>query len=159
MNRVEVITALAAGGYFRGQWDMDDLSYDAFSERFVDQAFEDWVHSLPECLRTTRDIGGGKTRIVPKWIAEVFDCDNHARSFGNFLNEAMAVDAVTRGVARGNAASGKFNFLVAADATKGHARTWYINHDGRALSFDAGMGEHVNETPAEQATIMGGETI
>lgn len=159
MTRVEIIQALATGAYFRGAWDLDDVAFDAFSDRFIEQAFEDWVHSLPECLRTTRDIGGGKTRLVPKWIPEVFDCDNHVRSFATYLDEAMAADAVTRGITRGNAASGIFKFWVECDPNKAHARLWYVNHEGVARSFDVGMGERVAETTAEKETIFGGGSI
>lgn len=159
MTRVEVISALAAGTYFRGAWDLDDVAFDAFSDRFIDQAFGDWVQSLPECLRTTRDVGGGKTRLVPKWIPEVFDCDNHVKSFATYLNEAMAADAATRRVSRGNAASGIFKFWLEVNADKAHARLWYITHDGVARSFDPGTGERVTETQDEKETIFGGGSL
>ncbi len=157
MDRGAVIAALSAGGYFRGSWTLDDETHDALSVTFVEEAFEDWVHSLPNILRTVRDIGGGKTRLVPRWIAEVYDCDNLARSFANFLDEALAVDAASGGRTRGNPAAGKFNFTL--DSGGGHARVWFVDMFGNVRSFDPGIGELVTESATEKASIFAGETI
>jgi hypothetical protein len=159
MFKGEVIQILIEAGYMRAgaEWTLDDNAYDPLPVAFVEQAFEDWVHSLPAILCTVRDLGGGKTRIVPKWIPEVYDCDNHARSFANFLDEALAVDAAVKGITRGNPSAGKFNFT--RDDKENHARTWFIDTNRRARSFDPGMGELVTESIAELGSIFGGESI
>lgn len=159
MTRYEVITALSAGGYYRGWWRMDDDLYDPMSKAFVAQAFKDWVASLPPKLRTTRINSAGETIDIPVWILEVYDCDNQNRSFCSFIADAFALDAVTKGLPRGNAASGKFNFLLGGKPDGGHARMWFIDYEGVAHSFDAGLGDFTTESQVEQDAILGGETI
>ncbi len=157
MNRIEFAVSLGAAGYYNGDWTLDDANYDALSDAFIAQAFADWAASLPVTLRDRFDIGGGKSIDVPKWIEDVFDCDSHVRSFGAFLDEALANDAVIRKTGRGAPAFAKFNFTLASG--EGHARGVYVNHDGAVRSFDLGMGRIVTETEDELASIMGGESL
>lgn len=157
MTRNEAIVSLINAGYFHGHWNLDDDRYDGISTAFVRQAFDDWVHSLPMVLRTLRDLGGGKTRVTPAFLPEVFDCDNHTRSFANFIDEASAVDAATRKIARGNPAFGKFNFVL--DGGTPHARNWMIDHGGFVLTFDPGAGDFTTQSESEVASIMGGESV
>lgn len=149
--------ALATAKLYRGMWSLDDEVYDPLSRAFVQLAHADWVASLPPVLRTMRDVGGGKTIAVPRYIPEVFDCDNIARSFANYIDEACAVDAATRRVVRGNPAFGKFNFT--ADVLGRHARNWHLDYDGVAHVFDAGLGDYTPPSEPELATVDQGESI
>lgn len=160
MNRVDLINALARGGFFRGDWStLDDVLYDAVSPAFVLQAWEVWVQSLPNELVTRVPIGGDKTGPVPKWLPEVFDCDNIAVDFAVFLGRCLAVDAVNTGRARGNLGGGRFNFLLGGAVDKGHCRTWFIDHDGVAHAFDAGNGQMDGMTAPELESIFSGESV
>lgn len=159
MTRYEVITSLLAGGYYHGSWPLDDMAYDAMSKFFVEQAFSDWVASLPPELRAKRTLTNGHEIDIPLWVEEVFDCDNQVRSFGSFVADAFALDAVKKKLKRGNAASGKFNFLLKGEPDGGHARFWFVDYAGTAHSFDPGIGEFTVESPIEKESIMGGETI
>lgn len=156
MTRNEVILALMRTNLFKGDWTLDDDSYDAMSSEFIAEAWQAWVASLPDELKEQVPIGGGKSITCPKWIPEVFDCDNIARDFAVFLDRCMAADAVRTKRPRGNAASGKFNFK--RDGTDPHAANWFIDHDSVARVFDAARCVIRNLTTAEVPTVMGGES-
>lgn len=159
MNRADVIASLASAGLFHGHWEIDDEVYEPVSRAFIQQAWSAWVDSLPAVLRELRDVGGGKTLTFPRYIAEVFDCDNLAQSFATFLDTCMAVDAATNSRPRGNTAAGCFNFLRNGDAATGHCRNWWVDYDGTADVFDAGDGSFPALAPIELPTIFFGESV
>lgn len=128
------------------------------SPAFVIEAWFAWVDSLPSELVVIRSIGG-VSRKFPKWIPEVFDCDNIARDFGVFLDRCMAVDHAKNGTGRGNAESGLFKFSLNGDPAKRHARTWVIDHDRVARVFDAGDGDFHTLNGAELNSITEGESV
>ena len=157
MNRAEIVTSLISAGFYRGQWDLDDDEYGPISADFVFEAWDAWIESLPGQLRETREIGGGKSIIVPRWLPEVWDCDNHCWSFGEYLSRCMAVDYVNTGTPRGNVAAGKLNYAPTPDT--GHAVCWFIDHSGAARIFDPGIGEFTVLTDAQLQTISAGESV
>lgn len=159
MNRFDLITALAGSGMYRGAFELDDEVYDPLSIAFVTQAWGAWVESLPPELQIQTDVGGGKTVVVPKWLPEVFDCDNLARDFGAFINRCAAVDAVKLQKPRGNVAAGKYNFWRNGDPAQAHARVWFVDYDNNAHSFDPGDGLLDGLSLAEKLTIFGGESV
>lgn len=157
MTRADLMVSLDRAGLGGGHWRLPDAAYDGFSPAFVAQAWGDWVRSLPPALRISRDVGGGKIVDFPRWLAEVFDCDDIAAQFGSFLVLCAANDAATRNVARGAAAAGTFDFWREADPKLGHCRNWFIDHGGAAHTFDAGDATFDRETAAERSTISEGE--
>ena len=157
MNRNAVVLALMRAGLYSGAWVLDDDDYDPVSSGFVAQAWEAWVESLPPELRTQADAGGSKTITVPKWSAEVWDCDNLAADFAVFLSRCMAVDAVKTGKPRGNFAGGRLNF--SPTPTTGHCVNWFCDYDGNAHVFDAGNCTLDGLTPTQRLSISAGETI
>lgn len=159
MTRSELITAIAAHGLFSGRWELDDNAYDCMSAAFVAQAWERWVVSLPDVLKASLHVGGGKEIAAPFYIAEVFDCDNAAKQFANFLDLCMAADAATRKVARGNAASGFLKFSVGGDANLGHALCWFCDYDGVIHTFEPQNGSLRPLTADEKQTITFGESV
>lgn len=115
MTRLDVIWNLSASALFRGNWRLDDNAYDALSSDFVALAWAAWVASLPDELVSNTMIGGGKTKRVPAWLPEVWDCDNGAKDFAVFLDRCCAVDAVKIGRTQGNSAPGVFDFCIHGD--------------------------------------------
>jgi hypothetical protein len=159
LQQSEVVFALLGGGFFRGKWELDDNRYETISPEFVAEAWGVWVESLPPELKQQIDVGGGKTMTAPKWVEEVYDCDDIALDFGVFLDRCMAVTAVKTGTARGNSASGRFNFFLGGDASKSHCRNWFIDHAGAVHQFDAGNCSMPVLQDAEKPTIFFGEAI
>lgn len=158
MTRADLTLALIKAGYYRGQWELDDIAFDAFSRDFVERAWAAWVESLPPELKEQRHIGGGKTIAVPKHIPEVWDCDNQVRDFAVFVTRCLAVDAIASGRARGNAAGGIFKFLRATDPLQAHARFWFVDYEMTVNPFDVGVGQF-GLTSAENETIFGGGSV
>lgn len=129
------------------------------SADFVVEAWGAWMDALPRELKQASGVGGGKSVLVPRWRAEVFDCDNIAVDFAVFLSRCMAVDSVVTGKARGNAAAGRFDFMLNADPAQGHCRNWFIDHDNKAHVFDAGNCQMDGQSTAENATVFSGESV
>lgn len=161
ISRNDVLGALMMGGIFRGQWwPMDDAEYSTVSPGFVTEAWREWVRSLPPELVEVRDIGGGKTQPVPRWIAEVFDCDNHTRDFATFLNRCMAVDAAKAGTKRGNTASGMIRLFTQPGVLASfHAAIWFIDHEQEAHTFDPATGRVDPFVEVQLKSIESGESL
>jgi hypothetical protein len=160
VNRNELILALISADYYRGGWTLNDRLYSPVSVEFVrDEAYPEWLRSLPRELVTTRHVGGGKTVSCARWVEEAWNCNNIARDFGGFLSRCMGVDVVRTGQARGNAAAGKFDFfLVPGDSASGHTINFFCDHDGRIHHFDAGSFELDHLSRAQLDTIFAGES-
>lgn len=157
MTRNDVVTALIKAGLFGGDWHLEDDRYDPVSPDFVAAAAAEWVRTLPDELKERRDIGGGAMRFFPRWLPEVFDCDNLGRDFAVFLDRCMAVDAVKRGVPRGNSASGVVAF--SPDSGGRHLVNWMVSPDGTVRTFDAGVLDWCPFTATEKASISDGNSI
>lgn len=159
MTRNDIILSLMRAGMLVGRWELDDDAYEPISAAFVQQAWTAWVQSLPDELKRQLDIGGGKSMTAPRWIPEVYDCDDIALDFGVFLDRCMAVAAVQSGKPRGNSGSGRFDFLLNADPKTGHCRNWFVDYDGNAQVFDAGDCSFPTLTAPERPTVSYGESI
>ena len=159
MTQGDVIASLQAAGLYHGAWTLDDMQYDPVSSSFINQAWMTWVASLPPELKHYASINGTISMFCPMWIAEVYDCDNIAIDFAVYVDRCMAIDAVKNGKKRGNAAIGRFNFLLNCNKDTAHCRNWFIDHDGRAHVFDAGNCALDTQTPEESATCFCGESI
>jgi hypothetical protein len=157
MTRNELTLCLMRGGIYSGAWALDDDNYEPVSREFVLSACMEFPSFLPPELRTMRDIGGGKTVPAPRWITEVWDCDNLARAFGVYLGICMARDAVLTKRTRGNIASGLIKFCPTPDTS--HAANWFVDHDGSAHIVDCATLNFVTFTDAQRASIFSGESI
>ncbi len=156
MTRADLTIFIIGAKWWQGRWDLDDNTYDTVSTTFVIEAWEAWVESLPSELRI-EESRGGKMVALPRYIPEVFDCDNAAADFAVFIDRCLAVDAVKTGNKRGNTAGGVINFL--RNGTDSHARNWFLDHDGHLTSFDAGDGYMYALTDIEKASITAGRTL
>lgn len=154
MKREELIIELINQGYFYGSTPkFDDDLYDPTSYAFVRIAWEKWVETLPDELKEAIDIGGGKTEMRPRWIAEVFDCDSHVHCFAAYIDTSFALDSARSGQPRGNPAIGFLAF--SPDAQKGtrHAVLWYVDYQWKVQAFDPGLGAILLMSDAERQSI------
>ena len=158
MTRNELIVALITADMYRGQWDLADVLYAPVSPAFVQLAHGAWLDSLPPELLDVRDIGGGKTVRCVKWVPEVYDCDNHTRSFGRFLSDCMAVDCIKTGNNRGNVAAGNFGFARTPAPNDGHSDNWFVDYAGKAHNFDPGDESMDKLTALQIQTVFQGES-
>lgn len=157
MTRNELTLSLIRAGLYSGAWALDDETYEPVSREFVDAAMVEFPSFLPPELRTMRDIGGGKTLAAPRWLPEVWDCDNLARAFSVYVGICMARDAVLTKRTRGNVAGGLFKFNPTP--TTAHAANWFVGHDGNAFCVDCAILNVLSLTDAQRASIFAGESI
>jgi len=156
-----IIHALALAGVpFLGfRW--KDESYDPLSPAWVRAAWEAWVASLPLELTWLAPLGGGKTERRPLWLAEVFDCDDHARAFAAFVITACALDAQRTGRTRAGTALGPFDYTAepkAGNRRAGrHCAIWFVDHELSARFFEPADGNALTLSPTEILSITEGE--
>lgn len=157
MTRNDLTLSLIRAGLYSGAWALDDDSYEPVSREFVTAAMGEFPSFLPPELRTVREVGGGQRLVLPRWIPEVWDCDNLARAFGVYLGICLARDAVLTKRTRGNVAAGLLKFFPTPGT--GHAVNWFVDHDGSAHVVDCATLDHLTLTPAQHASIFAGESI
>ena len=146
----------------RPTWDVLDGASETLNAAWVAQsAWSAWVKSLPAELTTHRDIGGGKTITVPLWVAEVWDCDNHAWSFWEFVMRCQARWAVTQGKAAAGTAAGTLGYVAEPKAGNvrqgGHDVFWFVDDAGTFRVFEPADGQMVTLTPTETLSVFTGE--
>lgn len=73
-----------------------DMGVNTVTLGYVYDAWDKWVHGLPEELRELRQ-GPRGYRYYPRWIKEVFDCDNHDQDFRAHCVRDHAVTAQRNG--------------------------------------------------------------
>lgn len=158
-----LVARLQAAGVPIWSWQFADDTYRTVSAEWVREAWAAWVDSLrtnaPEAVES-RQIGGGLTRAVPRWVPEAGDCDNHALlcyahgAMGNWL-------AALRGAPRTGLAYGLLFYTAAPRAENRHregrhALLWFIDHAGDFRAFEPGDGDVCALTPAECASVSFG---
>ena len=145
------------------QWQLPDVVFATVANDYAPAVWSAWLDSLranaPECLEQ-RPVGGGKTRPVPRYIAEAGDCENHA-----LLMMAHALMGQWISAAQGGARVGRafgVLFYVAQPRAEngwragGHAKVWWINHAGEFRTFEPGDGEEQALNPVEINTAAFG---
>jgi hypothetical protein len=157
VTRNELTLSLIRAGLYSGAWALDDDTYEPVSREFVSAAMVEFPSFLPPELRTMRDIGGGKKLAAPRWLPEVWDCDNLARAFSVYVGICMARDAVLTKRTRGNIAGGKLNFCPTP--TTGHAINWFVDHEWNVFCVDCATLNVTDLTDAQRASIFAGESI
>jgi hypothetical protein len=168
MNAAGVIKAFnnAANGGFNSSparfkiadWPM----IPAASHNTIQAAWRLWVRNLPKRLHirkvVTNAAGQRHKRSLPRWIANAFDCDNHAAEFATWLARRNATKAA--GGHSVNAAMAKG--VVWYNATHKpehqvsgrHAINWYFIEDDSTLHFfEPATGNLVFLTPEELLSI------
>lgn len=157
MTRNELTLSLIRAGLHTGAWALDDDTYEPVSREFVNAAMIEFPSFLPIELRTMRDVGGNKSIPAPRWIAEVWDCDNLARAFGTYLGICFARDAVLTKRTRGNVAAGLLKFCPTPSTA--HAVNWFVDHAGSAHIVDCATLNIAPLTAEQRASIFAGESI
>ncbi len=129
------------------QWQLPDALYETVSADYMLANWSAWIDALRlngPALLTQIDLGGGKTRTVPRWLEEAGDCDDAAMCClahgitGNWLHAL-----------RGGSRVGRCRGLVYLNAepraeNRGrsgqHAMIWFVDHEGQYRAFEPGDG-------------------
>lgn len=153
----QLSAALHAHGAPAHLWRWKDDTYDGLSAPWVRDAWVAWVQSLPEIRTVMMQIGGGKTERRPRWVPNIYDCDNHSLSFTDFVVNCCVDDCLTTGRTRGGTALGSIDYTARSSRRVGrHAAIWFSDHEGQIHFFEPADGVEVVLTPAERASITEG---
>lgn len=156
----QLIQVLVAAGVYRSTWDIKDVSYTTLDRDWIASvAWPNWVRSLPPELVESIEIGG-KSILRPKWIAEVFDCDNHTFSFTEYVIRCCAVDCAKKRVARGGTSLGAMSYIAIPRAGNrrqgGHDINWLVDHNRGFHWFEASEGSFITPEQIEVASVWEG---
>jgi hypothetical protein len=162
-TQAELRLKLASLGINAWGWQLPDVSYETvpvgYGQKVWDAIIDEFRANAPELL-TTLQLGGGKTRVVPKWIEEAGDCDD-----GAFVMVAKAIIGNWINAARGGAKAGRtfgLMFFTAEPRAEnrnragGHALVWEIDDSGTFRVYENGDGEYIVLTPTELASSFFG---
>lgn len=140
-------------------WQLADDEFETVSDEFVAEVWAAWIASLkanaPELLEV-REIGGGKTRLLPKWRKNGGDCENISLICFGHEQTGNWIDAVRTGATKGRTYGITF-FESQPRAENGHVAgghcvIWYINHAGQFRVFEPQLGSAFAWLPAEFAS-------
>jgi hypothetical protein len=109
------------------------------------------------------DLGNGRSRRVPVYVAEGFCCRGHglcvyAHGMLGFAMQGVAAKLHGVPLAHDALAFGFLEFLAWPRADNRqrsgpHQQVWFIDHDGRFQTFEPGDGEENEFTAEELASI------
>lgn len=165
-KQAELRARLLALGIPAWGWQLADTVYETVPDDYPQKVWEAQVDEFranaPELL-TALPLGGGKSRLVPKWIEEAGDCDDGAfvivakAIVGNWLNAARGGPKVAR-------CFGLLFFTATPTAENrnrsgGHAVVWIINHAGEFKVFEDFDGEYEQPSPADLTTASFGIAV
>jgi len=144
-------------------WQLADAGFETVDRSLPLEVWHAWIQSLrdnaPECLATI-EIGGGKSRTVPRWIEEAADCENHSlMCFAHFLTGSWIFAA--RGGPRRGRCFGLVFYTAQPRAENrhragGHAALWCIDHAGEFRFFEPGDGEETALLEVERSSAFFG---
>lgn len=156
-----IIHALNGAGvpFLAFRW--KDNAYDVLSPAWVRAAWEAWVAALPNELTQIVLLGGGRTERRPLWVAEVFDCDDHARAFAAFVVTSCALDCIRTGRTRAGTALGPFDYTAepkVGNRREGpHCAIWFADYAPTIYFFEPADGNLITLTATERLSITEGE--
>ncbi|MBI5770795.1 MAG: hypothetical protein HZA93_23665 [Verrucomicrobia bacterium] len=148
---------LTAAGLPALLWQLPDETYETASADWVLDNWRAWIEARPGELLAVRDLGGGKTDRVPKWIAEAGDCDNLALATMMWADTGNALAAVRRGQTRGGLAYGVLFFIAGPARAEnfrvsgGHCINWFVTHEREVRFFEPGVGDYSNLNTTERS--------
>lgn len=162
LTRSSLIAILNDAGIYRPSWRLLDESYETFDPDWVAaEAWPAWVGSLPAHLTEFIPVGGSKTLQRPKWIAEVFDCDDHSLDFWVFVIRCCAAEAARTNLPRPAAAFGTMSYRAVpkpGNRRDGpHDINWFIGHDQVCYWFEPSDCAIVRPTAEEIISVWEGE--
>lgn len=144
-------------------WQLADEVYETVSDHYVPEVWQAWIDSLkrnaPQTLMQL-DIGGGKTRTVPRWKKEAGDCENASLMCFAHAMTGNWIGALAGGPEAGRAYGIVF-FVAAPRAGNrhragGHCVMWWVNHNKELKFFEPGDGEEQPWVPEEFPTAYFG---
>lgn len=162
-TQAQLRDALTAHGLNGWAFQLADTDYQTVPADYLADVWSAWIDSLqlnaPQLL-TKRDIGGGKTRTVPRWIEQAGDCDDHA-----LLCYAHALTGNWIGaIATGNRIARTCGVIFIYSEPRAenrnregaHALLWFIDDAGKFGTFEPGDGDFGTLTPTEAASVQFG---
>lgn len=165
LTREQLNNTLSAAGIPLSAWFLaQGLQGDKFStvsREWVARVWSYGVEALalnaPELVETLH-IGGGKTRRVPRYVLNGFNCRGHslflyAHGMTGFAKSAAAApldhDALAFGFMHFTSEPRADN----RDRAGRHGQLWFIDNEGTFQSFEGGDGEENEMTPTELASV------
>jgi len=116
-----------------------------------------WVMSLPEELQEV-DLQLNRR---PRWVLGVWDCDNHALSFAEWLSRAHALTfQVEDDQRRGGIACAPWWYTAGGSLNRHGGHAACLVHDGEGVvAFEPYSGEFFEPTKMERASTRAGMYI
>jgi len=167
LTRADFIMKLVAAGIPAARFALtapDEIAANLFGTvpaDFIQASWDAWVKMFADnapALVQQRDIGGGKTRMVPNYIAPGFVCRHAAFSFYAHLLDGLAIRAATTPQANDGYAIAVVYYTATPRAEDGnrdgrHARILFVDDTGAVCEFEEGDGDPEPMTPAELGSI------
>lgn len=162
LTQAELLSLLSAAELPAWGWQLADESYETCTPEFVERSWSAWMDARPASLCQMRDLGGGKNRRVPRWIAQAGDCDNLALSTLAWADTGNALAAAERNQMRGGLAYGILFYTAGPARAENynvagrHAINWFVSPTKQVLFFEPGVGSLIELTPVERASAWFG---
>jgi hypothetical protein len=152
IDRSELGNLLIAKGVPMRQLMLKDRFYNLIDLSDVTLLFRSWLQYLPDSM-VHRKVVGESSRLLPVWMAETWDCDNHSLDFTTFACRSNAHTRLTGGV-RGGLALGRISYIGNSNGIHGgHAINSFVDHKKRVRFFDPGKGSEVVLNRTELSSI------
>jgi len=168
LTRQELLDTFIRGGV--PSWVVASLAHSIQGVRFgtvsrewVSASWNAWLDSLrlnaPE-LVTLRDLGGGRSRLVPNYVLNGFNCRGQGLlAYAHGMTGYALQAARSRIALEHDALAWGFLHYTARPRSDNlnrdgrHENLWFVDHAGTFQSFEQGDGEENEMTPEEVASI------
>lgn len=136
------------------------VKFGTVARPWVERGWTEAVENLPAELVEVRQLGGGRSRRVPRYFLNGFNCRGHGLYVYSQLLMGFALqaarsptaldhDALALGVLHYTAEPRADNLLRAGR----HLQLWFIDHAGQFQTFEPGDGEENEATLPELQSI------
>ena len=161
LKSTEVIAVLRGAGIESRKFSFSDEASHTITATDVYRVRNTLYTSLPPELQDKKTSLGGRVENVPLYIAEVYDCDNHAFEMMTFAARVNAVTAVKKPKrAKGGILLGTISYHSMGNGRFGpHATNIFINHQRQVKFFEPGDGRIINLSDSEKETIWHGRFV
>lgn len=168
LTRQQLIERLITGGVPTDAWagafnSIQGITFSTVSRAWVESVFSAGVDALrlnAPSLVTMRDIGGGKSRAVPRYFLNGFCCRGHSLFLyaHGMTGFALQASATPGGLDHDALAFGFLHYTAQPNAENlgrngRHEILWFVDNEGVFQTFEGGDGEENELTPAELASI------
>jgi len=168
LNRSQLINAFAAGNVPIAAWmsageSVQGNLFATVSREWVTATWKAGVQALRDnapALVESRQLGGGKTQLVPRYLVNGFNCRGHSIFVYGHGMTGFALQAATASapIDHDALAFGFLHYTASPSADNlgrngRHCILWFVDHDGAFQTFEGGDGEENELTPEELATV------